>query len=183
MANEMTRIITNFLGRSYCNIIKFQEPICILRFILKLRAASSCDYPKFTQSTRSPFAESNGRCFPDTKINMMPSSICAIFGGCIKCMQVVISGANILTFCINPFCSGGLNAVSIIFFQSSLNIIVNFLLNLDGFKWNFINFKHDTFSWSHPNYLTIGSTATKPSANKCRPLCMPIGNTIHINLG
>ena len=34
---------------------------------------------------------------------------------------------NILTFCINQFCTRVLNAVSVIFFKSSLNIIVHFI--------------------------------------------------------
>ena len=51
---------------------------------------------------------------------------------------------NILTFCINPFCTGVLIAISVIFFKSSLNIIVNFLLKFVGFKLNFLNFKHNT---------------------------------------
>ena len=74
----------------------------------------------------TPFAKSNGRFFPDTKINMMPSSILNIFGGC---MQVVISVQNISTFLFNPLCTGDLNQVSLIFFKSSLNIIINFLVN------------------------------------------------------
>ena len=90
---------------------------------------------------------------------------------------------NILTFCINPLCTGVLNAVSVIFVKSSLNIIVNFLLKFDGFKCNFLNFELDTLSLSHPNILAIGLTVTKPSANKCRSLCKLISNSMHVNLG
>ena len=75
----------------------------------------------------TPFAKSNGRFLSDTKIIMMPLSNLYDFGGCIKCMQVFIFVQNILTFCINPFCTGVLNAVSVIFFKASLNIIVNFI--------------------------------------------------------
>ena len=35
---------------------------------------------------------------------------------------------NILTFCINPFWTGVLNAISVMFFKSSLNVIVNFIV-------------------------------------------------------
>ena len=43
-------------------------------------------------------------------------------------MQVFIFCAkNILTFCINQFCTGVLNAVSFIFLKTSLNIIINFI--------------------------------------------------------
>ena len=88
-----------------------------------------------------------------------------------------------LTFCINPFCTGVLNAVSVNVFKSSLNIIVNFLLKFVGFKQNFENFNHDTFSLSHPNFMAIGLTVTKPSANKCRSLSKLISNLMHANLG
>ena len=90
---------------------------------------------------------------------------------------------SILTFCINPFSIGVLNAVSVIFFKSSLNIIINFLLIFDGFKWNFPNFKLDTLSLFHPNFMAIGHTVTKLPANKCRSLCELISNSIHANLG
>ena len=90
---------------------------------------------------------------------------------------------HILTFCINPFCTEVRNAVNVIFFKSSLNIIVNFLLKFDGFMWNFQNFKLNTFSLFHPNFMVIGLAVTKPSANKCRPLCKLISNRMHANLG
>ena len=90
---------------------------------------------------------------------------------------------NILNLCINPFCTGVLNAVSVTFFKSSLNIIGNFLLKLVGFKQNFLNFKHDTLSLSHPNFMAIYLIVTKPSANKCRSLCKLISNSMHANLG
>ena len=90
---------------------------------------------------------------------------------------------NILTFCIKPFWTGVLNAVSVIFFKSSLNIIVDFLLKFVGFKLNFPNVKHDTFSLSHQNFMAIGPTVTNPSAYKCRFLCKVISNSIHVNLG
>ena len=61
--------------------------------------------------------------FQTQNLTWCPYPICTIFGVCIKCMQ----GQNILTFCINPFCAGVLNTVSVIFFKSSLNIIVNFI--------------------------------------------------------
>ena len=93
-----------------------------------------------------------------------------------------ISKGFLLTFCINPFCTGVLNAVSAIFFKSSLNIIVNFLLKFVGFELNFLNFKHDTFSLSHLNLMAIGLTVTKPSANKCRSLCKLMSNSMHANL-
>ena len=56
-------------------------------------------------------------------------------------------------------------------------------MKFDGFKWNFLSFKPDTFSWSHPHFMAIGPTGTKPSANKCRSLCKLISNSMHINLG
>ena len=90
---------------------------------------------------------------------------------------------NILTFCINPFCTGVLNAVSVTFFKPSLNIIGNFPLKLVEFKQNFLNFKHDTFPLSLLNFMAICLIVTKPSANKCRSLCKLISNSMHANLG
>ena len=82
--------------------------------------------------------------FHTQKLTWCPHPFCTIFGGCIKCMQVAISRVK-LTFCISPLYTGGLNAVSVTFFQSSLNIIVNLLLKFDGLKWNFLNFKLNMF--------------------------------------
>ena len=31
--------------------------------------------------------------------------------------------------------------------------------------------------------MAIGRTVTKPSANKCRPLCKLVSNSMHVNLG
>ena len=121
--------------------------------------------------------------FQKQKSTWCPHPICTIFGGCIKCMQVFIFCANILTFCISPFCTGVLIAVSVTFFKSSLNIIVNFLLKFVGFRWNFLHFKHDRSSLSHPHFMAIGLTVTKPSANKCRSLCKLINNSVHAILG
>ena len=66
--------------------------------------------------------------FQTQKLTWCPHPICTIFGGCIKCMQVFIFCVKYIDFCINPFCTGVLNALSVIFFKSSLSIIVNFLL-------------------------------------------------------
>ena len=140
-------------------------------------------YPSQCWPRSTPFAKSNGRFFSDTKMNMMPSSNLYDFWWVHKMHVTVHFVQNILTFCINPFCTGVLNAVSVTFFKSSLNIIGNFLLKLVGFKLNFLNFKHDTFSLSHPNVMAIGLTVTKPSANKCRSLCKLISNSMHANLG
>ena len=91
------------------------------------------------------FAKSNGRFFfSDTKINLIPSSNLYDFGGCIKCMQVVISSAKWIYFLHYPFCTGGLNVASAMFFKSSLNVTINSLVKFNGFKWNFLNFKLDT---------------------------------------
>ena len=46
----------------------------------------------------TPFAKSNGQFFPDTKINMMPSSNLYDFDGCIQCMQVVIFRIKYIDF-------------------------------------------------------------------------------------
>ena len=70
-----------------------------------------------------------------------------------------------------------------IFSKSSLNTIVNILLRFDGFKWNFLNFKLDTLSLSHPKFMASGITVTKSSANKGRPFCKLISNSMHVNLG
>ena len=121
--------------------------------------------------------------FQTQKLTWCPHPICTIFGGCLKCTQVFIFCVKDIDFLINPFCTGVLNNVSVIFFKSSLNIIINFLLKFVGLKWNFLNFKHDTFSLFHPNFMTIGLTVTKPSANKCRSLCTLISNSMHANLG
>ena len=72
--------------------------------------------------------------FEDTKIIMIPSLNLYKFGGRIKCMEVVISFAKYIDFCINPLCTGGLNAVRVLLFKSSLNIIVNSLVEFNGFK-------------------------------------------------
>ena len=88
---------------------------------------------------------------------------------------------NILTFCINPFCTGVLNAVSVIlFFKSSLNIIVNFI------EWDLINsdvILETLFLTRCLNpvkkFMAIGLTVTKPFAKKCRPLCTLIGKCVH----
>ena len=66
--------------------------------------------------------------FQTQKLTWCPYPICTIFGVCIKCMQVFIFCAKYID--INPFCAGVLNAMSVIFFKSSLNIIVNFI------EWN-----------------------------------------------
>ena len=120
--------------------------------------------------------------FQTQKLTWCPHPICMIFVGAWNACKCSFSVQNILTFCINPFCTGVLNAVSAIFFKSSLNIIVNFLLKFVGFELNFLNFKHDTFSLSHLNLMAIGLTVTKPSANKCRSLCKLMSNSMHANL-
>ena len=38
-------------------------------------------------------------------------------------------------------------------------------------------------SISHPNFMAIGLTVTKPSAYKCRSLCKLISNSMYANLG
>ena len=84
--------------------------------------------------------------FPDTKINMMPSPNLYDFWWVHKMHASGHFPSKIYCpYYINPFCTGGLNAVSVFFFKSSLNIIVDFLLTFDGFKWNLLNFKLDTF--------------------------------------
>ena len=121
--------------------------------------------------------------FQTQQLTWCPHPICAILVGAWNACKCSFSVQNILTFCTNPFCTGVLNAVSVIFFKSSLSSIVNFLLKFVGFKLNFLNFKHDTFSLSHPNLMAIGLTVTKPSANKCRSLCKLINKSMHANLG
>ena len=138
----------------------------------------------FSKPLHTPFAKSNGRFFSETSINMMPSSNLYDFWWVHKMYASVHFLCKIYWFfCIDPFCTGVLNAVSVMFFKSSLNIIVYFLLKFVGFKWNFLDFKHDTFPLSHPNFMAIGLTVTKPTANKCRSLCKPISNSMHANLG
>ena len=88
-----------------------------------------------------------------------------------------------ITLCINPFCTGCLNAISVHFLKWTLNISVNFVVKFDWFKWNFLNFKLDTFTKPHPNFMAIGPAVTKQSANKCRSLCKLISNSMHVNLG
>ena len=121
--------------------------------------------------------------FQTQNVTWCPYPICTIFGGCIKCVQVFIFCAKYIDFCINPFSTGVLNGVSVNFFKSSLNTIVNFLLKFDGFECNFLNFKLDTLSLSHPNSIAISLTDTKPSANECQSLCKLISNSMHANLG
>ena len=125
-----------------------------------------------------PFAKSNGRFFFRYKINMMPSSYLYYFWWGHK------MHASVNFLCkIYWLCTGVFNAGSVMFFKSSLNIIANFLLKLVGFKLNFLNFKHETLSLSHQNFMAIGLTVTNPSANKCRSLCKLISNSRHADLG
>ena len=95
----------------------------------------------------TPFVKSNSRFFSDTKINMMPSSNLCNFWWVHK------MHANVHLPCIicrllalTRSAPGSKCGKRIFFFESSLNIIVNFLLKLDGFKSYFLNFKLDTFS-------------------------------------
>ena len=37
--------------------------------------------------------------------------------------------------------------------------------------------------FSQPNFMAIGLTVTKPSANKCRSLCKLISISMHASLG
>ena len=95
----------------------------------------------------TPFAESNGWFFPDTKIYMMLSSNLYNFWWvhskhASDHFACKIYWLNALT----RSTPGGQNAVSAFFFESSLNIIVIFLLKLDGFKGNFLKLKLDTCS-------------------------------------
>ena len=58
--------------------------------------------------------------FQTQKLTWCPHPICTIFGQCIKCMQAFIFCENILTFCINPFCTGILSVGSVIFFSNQV---------------------------------------------------------------
>ena len=142
-----------------------------------------CNWCAQWQMMSTPFAKSNGRFFQTQKLTWCLYPLCLILAGAKNECKCSFSAQDILTFCIKPFCIGVRNAVSVIFFKSSLHIIVNFLLTFYGFKWNFLNFKLDTLSLSHPNFMAIGLTVTKPSANKCRSLCKLISNSMHANLG
>ena len=122
--------------------------------------------------------------FQTQKLTWCPYPICTIFGGCLKCMQVFIFCARYIKFLHQPVLHRGSKCGKHhFFFKSSLNIIVNFLLKFDGFKWNFQNFKLDTLPLSHQYFMAIGLTVAKPSANKCRSLCKLISNSMHANLG
>ena len=109
--------------------------------------------------------------FQTQKLTWCPHPICTIFGGCIKCMQMFIFGAKYIDFLHQLFLQGGSKCGKRIFFQIKFEHHRYFPLKFVGFKWKFLNVKHDTFSLSHPNFLAIGLTVTKPSANKCRSLC------------
>ena len=78
----------------------------------------------------TPFAKSNGQFFSNTKVNMMPLSNLYDFWWVHEIHASVHFWAKYLDFCINPLCTGVLNAVSVIFFKSSLNMLVNFI------KWD-----------------------------------------------
>ena len=121
--------------------------------------------------------------FQTQKSTWCPHPICTILVRASSACRWSFPVQNILTLCINPFCTGCLNAVSVFFLKSSLNISVNFLVKFDWFKWNFLNFKPDTFSKPHPNFMAIGTTVPKQSATKCRLLCKLISNSMHVNLG
>ena len=83
----------------------------------------------------------------------------------------------ILTFCINPFCTGVLNAVSvIILFKSSLNISVNFI------EWDLTDSYENLetlFLTRCLNLVQFFWRLASPFAEKCRPLCTLIGKCVH----
>ena len=154
----------------------------IKKYFLSISLAQCCAWFKLVYCITNE--QSNGRFFFQTqKLTWWPHPICTSFGVCIKRMQVFIFRAKCIDFCIDPLCTGALNAVNVFFSNHFLNIIVDFLLKFDGFKGNFINFTLDAFSLSHPNFTAIGLTVTKPSANKCRSLCKLISNSMQANFG
>ena len=95
----------------------------------------------------TPFAKSNGRFFPDTKNNMMPSSNFYDFWWMHKMHTSGYFLRKIYwLFALTRSVPGGLNTVSVIFSKSSLNSIVYILVQFDRFKWNFPSLKLDTLS-------------------------------------
>ena len=68
-------------------------------------------------------------------------------------------------------------------FQIKVEYHYNFNgVNLDGFVWNFLNLIIDTFCLSRTNFMIIGLTVKKPSAEMCRSSCTLINNSMHVKV-
>ena len=97
---------SNFVGRGYNDFAitdVYKQIIIIDANIWKLYILTTVG---FTYWIVHPSPKAMADFFRKQKSTWCPHPICTIFGGCIKCMQV----------CINPFCTGVLNTVSVIFF-------------------------------------------------------------------
>ena len=120
----------------------------------------------------TPFANINGRFFPDTKIIMTTSSnlynfwwvhemhaighfLCKLYWlfaltrsalGWVGGVGGGWGWGGLGGRVGGGVGGGGVKCGERIIFQIKLNIIVNFLVKFDGFKWNFLNFKLDMFS-------------------------------------